>query len=390
MPPLSHQQLLVMNGAARNAILGSGIEMMQPIYGNTIAAPGSTANVINIAPRNVGLIKGFVVEIAASINNASAAGVNLTNLGPANLLSQIVFTDLQNNVRINTSGWHLNQINTLRGRMGSEGPYGSAITTDSPVKYGSNWAKVIQAPAAIANGVTSVVNMMYYVPLAFSDADLRGAVYANVVNATMNLQLTINPAPLAAAAADPTLAIYQGSTGTGTITTITINVYQVYLDQLPIGQNGPVLPVLDLATIYEIKNTALQGVVLGQDFPVPFANFRDFLSVYALFNNQTGGAYPTAGSDINYFSLQSANFTNLFKRDPFIQSLLTRNSLGVDTPVPVYLFDFIRKPVSTVQYGNMQLNINPSTVNANASVLVGFENFAMVNMLTGAGSLAAS
>lgn len=384
----THDQLLQINASASYAVRSNAVEMTQQIFGTVIANPGNNANILNIAPRNVGLIKGFIVEIAATINNGSAAPVNLTNFGPANILSQIAFSDLQNNVRINTAGWHINAINTRRQLR--RAPFGSAVTSDSPVKYGSNLAKVIQAPANIANAANGTLNMMYYVPLAFGDNDLRGSVYASVVNATMNLQLTINPSPVVAAAADPTLAIYQGSTGVGSITSITVNVYQVYLDQLPIGQNGPVLPILDLATIYELKNTALQGLVVAQDFPVPFANFRDFLSTMVVLDNQTGGAYPVAGSDVNYFSLQSANFTNIFKIDPFINSLRTRNIIGDDMPVPLYLFDFSTKPVSTVQYGNMQLNINPSLVNAGASVLVGFEDFAMVNMLTGAGSLAAS
>jgi hypothetical protein len=55
--------------------------------------------------------------------------------------------------------------------------------------------------------------MNYFIPLAYSSNDLRGAVYTNVVNATQNLQITINKTPFVLAT-DPTNAVYSGN-GTG-------------------------------------------------------------------------------------------------------------------------------------------------------------------------------
>ena len=111
--------------------------------------------------------------------------------------------------------------------------------------------------------------MVYEVPLAYSDDDLRGVVYANVVNATMQLQLTINTAGFFAAGstADTTKAVYSSADSSvlGTLTNVTITVYQVYLDQLPVGQNGVVLPVLDMATVYELKNTPFTALPNGID-----------------------------------------------------------------------------------------------------------------------------
>jgi hypothetical protein len=292
-----------------------------------------------------------------------------------------VFNDLNNNVRINTTGWHMNFVNTAKNRR----VFSAAATTDSPIAYGNNFLQTIAQPATIADTMTGIVYMTYYVPLAYSDDDLRGAVYANVVNATMNLQLTINPTPVAAAAGSTLAAVYQAAAGAGAFTTVTVNVYQVYIDQLPMGKAGPILPMMDLSTVYELKNTAMTGIVVNQDFPIPFSNFREFLSAFLVYQN---GIQMNSGTDVNYIALQSANFTNLFKVDPYILATKARNAIGDDFPPAVYYTDYRRKPISTIQYGNMQLIINASLVNANANVLMGYEDFALVNIVSGAGSLA--
>jgi hypothetical protein len=250
---------------------------------------------------------------------------------------------------------------------------------------------IIVAPATIAAAANSTVRMVYEVPLAYSDDDLRGAVYANVVNATMNLQLKINPTPVVVNTVDSTFAVYTSDTAlnAGTLlTNVTVTVYQVYLDQLPIGNKGVVLPVLDLSTVYELKNTNFTALTVGQDFPIPYANFRDFLSTTAIFNNN-GILARNAGTDINYWSLQSANFTNLWKIDPLLAAQFARQLIQTDLPKGAYYFSHRRKPISTTQYGNMNLILNPSVVGAATGyVQIGWEDFALVNTLTSAGSLA--
>lgn len=389
------------NAAASALIRAQAIEMTQNIYSNTITTPGSSANTINVIPRNVGLIKRFTVEITATLSNAGASAVTATVFNVANLLTQIVFNDLSNNTRIQTTGWHMNIINTIR--KPKSGPFGSALVYatghDVPVQYGSNYltGSTTTGPGifylgstTMASTSTAVVKMTYEIPLAYSDNDLRGAVYANVVNATMLLQLVLNPSPIVGAG-DGTLAIFQGSGGTGSILAATVNVYQTFLDQLPVGKQGPILPIQDLSTIYELKNTALTGMVQNQDFPIPYANFRDFLSTTLIWDNGTANGQPAVvGVDIAYFALQSANFTNIFKVDPFLLSLWTRERISVDVPKSAYYFDHRKKPLSTIQYGNLELIMNiGGTVNAGAQALVGFEDFALVNTVSGAGSLAA-
>ena len=388
-----------LNAQARSLINALAVPREQIIKTLGIAAVGTqnisqSYPIVNITPRMVGLIRGFVVEIQATITNGSAVQIDLTDFGPANLLTQIQFQDLQNNTRIQTPGWHLMMINSVRGRR----PFGTSLVRgtgfDSPMNFGSNFENQISAPATIAPGASAVITMWYYVPLAYSEKDLRGAIYANVVNATMQLNLTFNPLPVVANGQDSTLAMYvgdqAGSTALAVISAATINVYQDYLDQLPAGQNGVILPPLDLATIYELKNTILNSIVANQDFPVQYANFRDFLSTVAIFVNTGAGGIRQVGQDVNYWALQSANFTNIWKRNPDRVAMITRGALQVDPPPGTYYFGSRERPISTQQYGNMELVLNAATAGTGNYMLLGFEDFAMLNNVVNAGSLPAA
>lgn len=383
------------NALQRQAVLDNAVEMKQQIFSTTIAGTiGAGNNTVNVVPRNVGLTKKFIVEIAGTYNNTDgAATATATAFGLANLLQQVQFTDLNNNIRINTNGIHLALLKQVKHRMTDPGsaPIGTA---QSDAMVGGEFVASGSAPnfpvvnyPLPAHGVSSAFRAVFEVPLAYSDEDLRGAIYLNVVNATAQLQLVLN-ANSSPAGTDNTLAVW--GTAAGNISAVTITVYQVYLDQLPAGKGGVVLPVLDLSTVYEIKNTTLTGVVQAQDFSIPYANFRDFLSTLAVFNSTALTAGLKNGSDVNYWALQSANFTNLFKIDPLLAAQFTREIIGSDLPLGTYYFSHRKKPISTLQYGNMQLNLNAASVSAGAYVIVGWEDFAMVNALTQAGSLASS
>ena len=376
------------NGLARSLITSRAIKMTQNIYSNTINP--QTQQTVQIPIRGVGLLLGFWVEMTLAVADpGNGNGYALTPFGPANVLQQIVLTDLNNNVRIQTAGWHLHFVNTAKKRR----PFCAVQTlTSYPIAYGNNWTTAFAAQNITHAGfATQSVFMKYWVPAAYSDYDLRGAMYMNVVNATayLQLQITASAQAFVAAGADPTLAVFIGNLGTPTSgwgTTCSINVYQVYYDQLPVSTQGAVLlPYTDLSAIYEIKNSAFTGMTTGQDFPIPYSNYRDYLSTFAVWDN--GGTLDT-GANTNYWALQSANFTNIFKVDPNLQAIFARNEIGDDFPTGVYYFPSRDKPISTIQFGNMALILNPNgTINAGAQILIGWEDFALVNTLVGAASL---
>lgn len=391
--PMSPQQVQMQNLALRNLVLGSSQDMKQSIFNSTIV-PASHGNVVQIPLRNVGLVKGFIVEVEATLTNTGTGTASLTQWNAANILSNISFFDLDNYQRINTTGWHMHFLGTAKeGR-----PFASAdvlTAFDTPVKFGDNF-DVVSATATMAAGnvtpTTATVRMVYYVPLAYSKNDLRGAIFMGVVNATASLQLTINPTP-AVATGDIVGAVYSGANTSVVVSSATINVYQCYLDQLPRYQQGqgaaagtPILPPLDVATQYRLINTTLTGVAVNQDFPVPFSNFQDFLSMTLAYNRV--GTLGN-GSDINYFALAAANTLQLFKYTPKVQALLSRSKIGTDFPLGSYMFDYRDAPISTNQTGNMQMLVNANTAPAGTTVMVGFESFALVNTVLGAASLPA-
>lgn len=373
-----------LNAAQRAAVLATSVNMKQQIFSGTFTP--SSQNVINVPAKNVGLIKRFIIEVAGTANNTDGANASaVSQIGLSNVLSNVSFTDLNNNLRINTNGFHLAAISMAKKRRPSQQTLSTVVAdTNQMLQVGENFP--VLTYVAPVKGASQAFRAVFEVPLAYSDDDLRGAMYANVVNATANLQITINPTAMVAAGTDSTFAVF--GNGAGNLSAVTITVYQEYLDQLPIGKNGVVLPMLDLATIYELKNTNFNSFTNAQDFPIPFSNFRDFLSVFAVFNSTGADQGLKNGSDVNYWGLQSANFTFIWKRDPLEIARDARNEIQVDFPKGVYYFPSRRKPISTTQYGNMQLILNPNAPSAPAYCLVCWEDFAYVNTLTQAGSLA--
>jgi hypothetical protein len=159
------------------------------------------------------------------------------------------------------------------------------------------------------------------------------------------------------------------------------------MDQVPQSGGAPILPALDLSTVYELKNTNFASITPNNEFPLQYSNFRQYLSTITVFYNGTARA---TGADVIYWSLQSANYTNIWKKDPSLIAMQTRNIIGADMPPGVYYFSSRGRPISTNQYGNMQLILNASTAGPTAYINVGYEDFALVNTIQQAGSLAAS
>lgn len=395
-PQQAYQQAVNQNMAARAAILSYGVKRTQQVFSQAVNPANQT--VVNIAPQNVGLITGFLVEIDGNIAASTATAITRTEFGLANVLSNITFSDLSNYVRHNTTGWHLSFTNSAKQGF----VWGAAYQPNVPEDWSAfntsfantnlvvpNWS-VRTAPLSIAGNGNANVREMYYVPLAYSSSDLRGAIYAAVTNATMNLQLTINPTPVAASG-DATLAVYSGAAGAWN-GNVTITVYQIYYDQLPTttsnGATQVVLPLMDLNNQYCLLTTSLTGMTNGSDFPYGFANFRNFLSAIAVLDNN---GTLNAGTELNYVALTSANNTNIFKYTPQVAAFLARQTFMSDPPKGVYYFDFRQSPISTNQFGNMNLNFNPnSNINVNAVLYVGVEYFAQQTQVSGAQSLAAS
>lgn len=381
-----------LNAVQRQIVLNNSVEMRQRIYSQAVN-PATQNGAVVIPLKGVGLCKRLRVIVSGTVQNTDAAiDAVATPYGIQNLFSNIQFQDLNSLVRINTHGPHLHMLNTMKSRW----PFGSALQTadwngTAPLQsmagqFGANFPALVGVNALV-HGTNKAVRMVYDVPLAYSDTDLRGAIYLNVLNAAANLSLTINPQAFVATAADDTFAVLRSGT-CSFLGNLNISVYQVYLDQLQQGQGGPLLPTLDVSTVYELKHSVIKGMTATQDFPIPYTNFRDFLSTFAIYNNTGSNDGHGIGADINYWALQSANLTNIFNEDPLTVAQNARDIIGTDLPSGTYYFSHRNKPLSTVQYGNMALVLNPITAGAAAYVDVCWEDFGLVNLLTQAGSLA--
>lgn len=385
------------NAAQRNLVLrGDGMKVAgavnrwDQIYTKTYTS--GTGTVDNIQLKNVGLNKRLLIRVTGTITNTATntPTQTLSTLGAANFFSNVTLTDLSNQVRINCASWLLIGVSSAKYRK----VWGSALTSAAnvqPFGYGNNWTTGVQtAGATIASGATSNFYLFFEVPISYSDDDLRGAIWAQAINAAWYLQYTVNASLFVGSGADATLAMYQSSTSADlpVLTTFTVTIYQNYLDQLPVVNNTLILPFLDIQTSYMLLTTTLTGLVSGQDFPIPYANFRDFMSTFVIYDN--GGTLNT-GSDVTYFKLSTANVTNLFQIDPYTATLMSRQRFQADPPKGMYYFDHRNRPINTVQFGNMNLNLNPTgTVNVNAALYVGFEMLAFQSSIQSAQSLPAS
>jgi len=365
-----------LNALQRSAVIGQSQKMTQLIRSVSV----DTANdpIVTIPVRPVGLVLGFIIEVSGTIANGITNVATRTGLGSANIMKNVVYTDLNNVQRVNTRGSLLALLNSARQGFG----FGGAYAPNLPMSYGNNWSPFAGA-ATLAASATGTVKHTYYLPLAYSSTDLRGAVYSNVVNATQQIQITVQDAP-GTLAGDPLDKIYTGNATLDWSGNVTVNVYQVYLDQLPQGPNGTILPLLDLNTIYDIKQTAVNGLSAGQEFPVPYANYRAFLSTFAIYDN--AGVF-NSGSDVSYWAMKSANSTELFRYTPDIAALLARQTFMADPPPGVYYFDHRDAPIDTITFGNMELVLNPSAVTAGAQLIMGYEAFQQIQNIPMSSSL---
>lgn len=376
------------NKQAQDIVLAMARPMIQSfgVMANVTVDNGAVGQTYTQVLQNVGLNTKLTIEVSGNISAAAAETLRKTNFGITNILSNIQLTDLSNYQRINTYGAHLFMLGSLRRQQ----PYGAAYVTDSPVNMGSTW-NVMNAPNSVVGAGKQAFRIFYEVPLAYHDYDLRGAIYAQVTSAQWRLQVTVNPNfCVGSGTADALFACYQSTTAgdIGILDDVVITVYQHYLDQIPPGPNGmPVLPLLSLAWNYLILNAPQTGILQGNDFPVPYANFRTFLSTMAIFDN--AGTF-NKGTDVNYVGIQVANQTFLEKLDPYMATLKSRLIFGDDPPPGMYIFDHRRWPIVTNQFGNTQFVINASSVTAGASLQMFYEMLSVQAQAINSGSLASN
>lgn len=132
---MSAQQLQAANMSVRELVLNNSQDMLQSIGSGTIVPAAN--NTVSLPLRQVGLVKGFIIEVTATFSNTGSGAAALTPMGPWNIIQNFSFFDLDNYQRINTPGWHIGLLNTLKEGF----PFGAAMLStsmDAPVGYGNN------------------------------------------------------------------------------------------------------------------------------------------------------------------------------------------------------------------------------------------------------------
>lgn len=379
-----YRSLLLRGGVLGNQYFPPAVDMYQqlnPILPASVG-PGS---VITIQLRNVGLVKRLIVELSATVTAGATTTQTLTKLGLANLISNITFIDLGNNTRINSTGWHLNLISSVKRRR----VFAAAYSSDTPNGYGNVNNRVMYAPPTIAANGNSPVKFILEIPFVKNNHDLRGAIFADVTNAVMQVQITLNPQMFVSSTADATLAVYQsGGTDLATLSGVAVQCNQNYLDQLPRNPQtaAPILPALDLGTAYLLNSTASGLPVVNQDNGFAFVNARSYESVAFIYDNN--GTLNINGTDLNYIQITSANFTQILRFDGMMAVTSERDILGCDLPAGTRYLDFRARPINTSTYGNMSVIVNPSSVlGSAATILFGWEAFGILGQVNQGGSL---
>lgn len=391
---------IAQNAAARSQILRGGmvgnqyqppaIDMWQPLNPQLPASP-QPGSVLTFYIRNVGLVKRLIVEFNATVTAAASeqflTGAQAANANPgfglANLISNVTFSDLGNNQRINSQGWHLTAVSSAKRRR----VFGAAYTSDTPLAYGNNNNRVMFAAPTIAANQPSNIHFFLEIPFVKNDTDLRGAIYADVTQATAQVQITLNPNMFVSSTADASLAMYQSAgADLAVLSGLSIQVYQNYLDQLPRVNGVPILPQLDIGTAYLLNNTVSGLPVANQLNGAAFTNARTYESVAFYYDNN--GTLNVNGTDMTFIQLTSANFTNIQNLDPKMLALMDRNVIMDDFPAGMYYLDFRHRPIDTNQYGNMQLVLQPSAVGGSAAYFgYGWEAYGIIGLVNQGGSL---
>lgn len=379
-----YRSLILRGGVLGSTYFPPAVDMWQqlnPILPASVG-PGS---VITIQLRNVGLVKRLVVEFTATVTAGATTTQTLTPLGLTNLISNITFIDLGNNTRINSTGWHLNLVSSVKRRR----VFVAAYSSDTPNGYGNVNNRTMYAPTTIAANGNTPIKFILEIPFVKNNHDLRGAIFADVTNAVMQVQITLNPQMFVSSTADKTLAMYQsGGTDLATLSGVAVQCNQNYLDQLPRNPQtaAPILPALDLGTAYLLNNTASGLPVVNQDNGFAFVNARSYESVAFIYDNN--GTLNVNGIDLNYIQVTSANFTQILRFDGMMAATNERDILGCDFPAGTRYLDFRHRPINTSQFGNIQMIINPSSVlGSAATILFGWEAYGVIGQVNQGGSL---
>ena len=387
-------QAFASNLAIRKAWLQSSAPLIQAV---AFAAPTYTAGsatTVNLLGSATGLIRKFYIVVSGTLNATSGTFIPSGPFGISNIFSNITFTDLNTRVRHNTTGPHVHMIQAARRGWVPGMALVSTAMSDS-VNGGAFWGANFfcnNAPSTFTGGTPKNFQWTFEIPVAYTDTDLRGCIWANQVTANNLISLTINPNFFLSnsGTADVSGSAYNSATALGTalptLTNLKVTLYQDMFVQGPQDKNGNiVLPQVDMAYSYNLLLVPAQALQANSDNVFFAAPNRQILSHMLFWDNYLYNTAP-AGSDVTAIKIQIANSLVVRQMEPGILAYWTRNLLGTDMPVAssggtgttktdftTYYIDTRRRPLNVQTSGNVGLYFNPNSVQAGAALNIGYE-----------------
>lgn len=315
--------------------------------GTYTATKGQTTRV---RLQNIGLVTHLRLFISAAVTIATDA-LTASKKSPWSLIDTIRVTDFSNTDRVNISGFHLWLLNCIRSRT---------------ISFYNNEAKsAVATPPSVSTAIgAGTVQLYVEVPLAYdSNRDLRGAVHAQVGTGEWYLIVTWNSAFLVDGDVDSVYSA-DGSSGTCTEGTITMTVFQDFLQPQPLQQsfNGlpaglTPLPMRDMMTVYEIngKNRQTDNLANGSEKTMNIPNWRELLSFTMSFINN-----KALSNAVDNFRLIANGNTTVYADTLETRQMAMRNWLNGDTVDGVFFWQWRDTPLVTSMYGSMQMGFTPN------------------------------
>lgn len=327
----------------RNALLASAPRMSKKL-GTFTESSSPEGRTTRIKLFNVGVVTTLRLKVTANVTIATDA-LGVSPKAPWNAIQQIKVTDFEGVDRVNVSGFQLFVLQSVRNRTPAYiNNEGLAAVSTLPV-----------VPTAIG---TANIEFYVEVPIAFdAERDLRGAILAQTAVGEMFLNITWNSDFLVDGSDD---AVYNsdGTNGTCTVNSISVDVFQDYL--LPQSLNGQIpLPTADLLTVYELNGNyrITDNLSNGQERLLNYPNMRSVIGFYANWLNN--GALSNA---ISTFRLV-ANGNNVLREDTLATQLMEqRKWINGDLKTGAFYQLHRSRPIETALYGNVQMGL---TFNAN-------------------------
>lgn len=354
-----------MNTMRRENIFRNAKPIFQKVGSKTFTNVALGNNVYQVNPLQIGFVRRFFVEIAATIVNSDTTyAANLTPFGVDNLIQNLTFNDFTGNPRHNASGRSFSFVEAAKYRSIPSAAY----TTDSVDGFGSNIASNVCGTIAASGTVT--VRHVFEVPIMVDTGrNMAGGLWLGTNNQATTLNITLNPNPIGLPTADPLNYIYRLATsgttvGATPISTATITVWQDYWNNVPTDQAGnPLLPELDLQTAYMITETN-SGLTFAanQQSSWNYPTFSKLLGTYLIYDN--GAAALNPGTDISLLALVLSNYSIVKQYDPYMLDRLVRSVIGASYPDGTYAFITRSHPLDIRQYPALQLQVTPSSANA--------------------------